>query len=144
MPSSEPEAFQSRILPGDLGAHVAFTRQHTNSSVTQRLDALADFWKQLKGSAAGYDTKVRALRTVAWPRGLFAISSAPVAASTWMKHRRQAVQALNFDKADINPWLLLGLVEAAADPEFLALVHAVKDARVDSPQDIWASELFPI
>ena len=61
-----------------------------------------------------------------------------------MKHRRQAVQALYFDKADINPWLLLGLVEAVADPEFLALVHAVKDARVDSPQDIWASELFPI
>eukprot|EP00435_Cladocopium_sp_Y103_P076208 s462_g81.t1 len=73
----------------------------------------------------------------------FAISSATVSSITWWKHRRQAVQALNFDKAGINPLLLLGLVEVGVDPECVALLQTVRDTRLDCPADFWSCELFP-
>jgi len=78
----------------DLGAHVAFSRKRTNRTVTQRLDDLSQFWPKLRSSKAGYQSKLRALRTVAWPRGLFAVESAPVSDSTWLTIRRQANHAL--------------------------------------------------
>lgn len=46
-----------------LGAHVAFSRQRTNETVTSRIDHLAALCAQLKSSRASYKTKVRALRT---------------------------------------------------------------------------------
>ena len=127
----------------DLGAHVAFTRQHTNKTVRDRLDSLAPLWTQLKASKASYKLKLKALRCVAWPRGLFAISSAPISSSTWWQHRRKATQALNFDKAGVNPILLLGLVECTVDPELVALLHTVRDARLDCPSAFWSAELYP-
>ena len=128
----------------DLGAHVGFSRQRTNRTVVERLDGLHAFWQQLKNSKAGFQTKLRALRTVAWPRGLYAIESAPVSAATWTSQRRQAAQALQFDKAGINPMLLLGLVEAFVDPELLAVLKTVAEARLHCPFDFWASDLFPL
>ena len=86
----------------DLGAHVAFSRQHTNSTVTGRLEALGQFWPQLRNSKAGYKSKLRALRTVAWPRGLFAVESAPISDSTWLAQRRHANQALGMDKPGVK------------------------------------------
>ena len=128
----------------DLGAHVAFSRQHTNSTVTSRLEALGPLWPQLRGSKAGYKSKLRALRTVAWPRGLFAIESAPVSDSMWLAQRRHANQALGMDKPGVNPLLMLGLVEAYADPELVALIRTVAETRLNCPLDFWASDLFPL
>ena len=128
----------------DLGAHVAFSRQHTNSTVTGRLEALGQFWPQLRNSKAGYKSKLRALRIVAWPRGLFAVESAPISDSTWLAQRRHANQALGMDKPGVNPLLLLGLVEAYADPEFVALIRTVGETRLNCPLDFWASDLFPL
>ena len=128
----------------DLGAHLAFSRQRTNKTVTARLDDLESLWTRLKASKASYQAKVRALRTVAWPRGLFGVSSAPVGRSVWLRHRRLATQALSADKAGVNPMLHLGLVESFLDPEFLALVHTVADARAQCPVDFWASDLYPV
>ena len=128
----------------DLGAHVAFTKQRTNRTATARLDSLDSLWPQLRASKACYRLKLKALRAVAWPRGLFGISSAPISSSVWWKHRRKATQALNFDKAGVNPLLLLGLVESSADPEQIALMQTVRDARMDCPLDFWSSELYPL
>ena len=128
----------------DLGAHVAFSRQHTNRTVTQRLDDLGQFWPKLRSSKAGYHSKLRALRTVAWPRGLFAVESAPVSDSTWLATRRQANHALQMDKPGVNPLLVLGLVEAYADPELLALIRTVGETRLNCPVDFWASDLCPL
>jgi len=127
----------------DLGAHIAFTRQRTNKSITGRLEDLTDFWDQLKRSRAGYKAKLRAVRTVAWPRGLFAVESAPVSRSTWLAQRRRATHALQMDKAGVNPLLLLGLVESYADPEFVAVVRTVAETRLQCPLDFWASQVFP-
>ena len=142
-------AMRARGLPvlhyaRDLVAHIGFSRQRTNRTVMDRLEGLQPFWQQLKQSRAGFKSKLRALRTVAWPRGLYAIESAPVSSSTWTTQRRQAVQALHFDKAGVNPLLLLGLVEAYVDPEFVAVLRTVSEARLHSPLDFWAGELFPL
>ena len=128
----------------DLGAHVAFSRQHTNSTVTSRLEVLTPFWSQLRLSRASYKAKLRALRTVAWPRGLFAVESAPVSDNTWLAQRRHANKALGMDKPGVNPLLLLGLVEAYADPEFVALIKTVGETRLNCPLDFWATDLFPL
>ena len=128
----------------DLGAHVGISKQRTNRTAIERLDSLQSFWQQLKRSRAGYKTKLRALRTVAWPRGLYAIESAPISSSTWTTQRRQAVQALQFDKAGVNPMLLLGLVETAVDPEYVATLKTISEARLHCPLDFWASDLFPL
>ena len=92
----------------DLGAHVAFSRQRTNQTLAQRLDSLAPFWDQLRSSRASYHAKLRALRCVAWPRGLFGVASAPLGSAVWLRHRRLAVKSLAFDKPGVNPGLLLG------------------------------------
>ena len=133
------------VLPfaKDLGAHIAFTKQRTNKSATSRMEDLLDFWDQLKRSRAAYKAKLRAIRTVAWPRGLFAVESAPVSQSLWLTQRRRAVKALQMDKAGVNPLLLLGLVECHADPEFVAIVKTVAETRLQCPLDFWASEVFP-
>ena len=128
----------------DLGAHVAFSRKRTNRTVTQRLDDLSQFWPKLRSSKASYQSKLRALRTVAWPRGLFAVESAPVSDSTWLTIRRQANHALQMDKPGVNPLLMLGLVEAYADPEFVALIRTVAETRLNCPLDFWASDLYPL
>eukprot|EP00435_Cladocopium_sp_Y103_P043454 s615_g12.t1 len=117
------------------------SRQRTNSTVTSRLNALAPLWQQLKASPAGYKSKLRALRTVAWPRGLFAIESAPVGSAVWLTQRRQAVQALRMDKPGVNPLLLLGLVEPNADPEYLALHKTLSETVLHCPLDFWGGEL---
>ena len=76
-------------------------------------------------------SKLRALRAVAWPRGLFAVESALVSSATWLTQRRQAIQALRMDKAGVNPILLLGLMESHADPEFLALTKTVSEEQLN-------------
>ena len=128
----------------DLGAHVAFSKQRTNHTVTARLAELEPLWPRLRASTASYRLKVRALRTVAWPRGLFGVSSAPVGRTIWLRQRRFATQALAADKAGVNPMLHLGLVESFLDPEFLAIFQTVLDARAQCPMDFWAAEVYPV
>ena len=126
----------------DLGAHLAFSKQHTNRTLAARLDSLGQFWTQLKRSRAGYQAKLRALRCVAWPRGLFGVASAPLGSSVWLKHRRLAVNSLSFDKPGVNPMVLLGLVESQVDPEWVGIVNTIAESRLLCPLDFWAVDLF--
>ena len=113
----------------DLGAHVAYSRQHTNAAVTDRIESLDSFWPLLRRSPSPYALKVRALRTVAWKRGLHAVSSAPIGQSRWTVLRSKAAQALWGRRAGVNPMVLLGLVEGSADPEEVSLMATLRDAR---------------
>ena len=113
----------------DLGAHVAYSKQHTNAAVTDRIESLDSFWPLLRRSPSPYALKVRALRTVAWKRGLHAVSSAPIGRSRWTVLRSKAAQALWGRRAGVNPMVLLGLVEGSADPEEVSLMATFRDAR---------------
>ena len=135
-----------RVLPAarDLGAHVAFTKQYTNSTITSRLDDLDTLWQALRRSPSPFHLKVRVLRTVAWPRGLHAISSAPVGRSVWGTLRSKAVQALWGRRAGVNPAVLLGLIEGAADPEEVALISTIRDTREFCDPQFMSSVVAPL
>ena len=128
----------------DLGAHISYTRQFSNSTVTARLDDLESFWTSLFKSPAPYAQKVKALRTVAWPRGLHAISSAPIGQTKWTTVRSRAAQALLGRKAGLNPGVLLGLVEGSADPEEVALLATVRDLRAFADATYLQEHVVPL
>ena len=46
------------------------SKQYTNRTIQQRIEALEDFWPKLAQSRARHHAKVFMLRAVAWPRGL--------------------------------------------------------------------------
>ena len=128
----------------DLGAHVAYDKKYTNSTVKERLDALEDFWVALKRSPAPYRLKLHAVRTVAWPRGLHAVSSTPIGQSVWGSLRSTTVQATLGKKAGVNPAILLGLVEGAVEPEEVALFSSMRDAREFSPEGLMVTTMTPL
>ncbi len=128
----------------DLGAHIAYNKQYTNSTVKDRLDSLEDFWTALRRSSAPYHVKLLAVRTVAWPRGLHAVSSTPIGATVWKQLRSTAVQALLGRKAGVNSHLLLSLVEGTVDPEEIALVASIRDAREFAPEGLMQTTVAPL
>lgn len=128
----------------DLGAHLAYNRQYTNSTVTERIDLLEDFWVALRRSSSPYKVKIQAVRTVAWPRGLHAVSSTPIGASVWGRLRSAAVQSTLGRKAGVNPFVLLCLIEGGVDPEEVALLASVRDAREFSSEGTMGSTVAPL
>ena len=58
----------------DLGGQLQFTGQFRNRVLIDRVKGLEPMWARLRLSAAGYLAKLRALRSSAWPRGLYASS----------------------------------------------------------------------
>ena len=93
-----------------LGGHMGISRQFTNATLKARMLALEDFWVKLRHSKCSFAGKTKAIRMVAWPRGLHAVSSAPVGDSVWTELRRRVKADLHYDKAGVNSHLL-GLTE---------------------------------
>ena len=84
------------------------------------------------------------LRAVAWPRGLHAIASAPIGNAVWNDLRRKATGALSFHRPGVNGFILLGLLEAFVDPQFLGLVWTCREARSRSPREFWQHSIAPL
>ena len=81
----------------NLGAHVQMSRKHTNYVQMERVAKLVQLWPRLRASAGSYDQKlraIRAIRAVAWPRGLHAIASPTLSAANFQNMRSGAVKAL--------------------------------------------------
>ena len=55
-----------------------------------------------------------------------------------------AVQSTLGRKAGVNPFVLLGLVEGGVDPEEVALLASIRDAREFSPEGSMESTLAPL
>lgn len=128
----------------NLGAHMQFTKQHTNSVQMDRIQTLNDLWPRLRLSACGYHLKVRALKCAAWPRGLHAIAATTVSLATFQSLRAGAMKGLGEDHAGSNSLLHLGLVEhPCADPHLWSIYQTfrfVKDCgRKDVVQDVLSS-----
>ena len=83
------------------------------------------------------------LRAVAWPRGLHAVASAPVGGSKWHELRRRATGALSFHRPGVNGHILLGLVEAAVDPQFLGLLWTCRETRAKCSPEFWTNSVAP-
>ena len=128
----------------ELGGHFGVSRQHTNRTVKQRIEALEDFWPKLSGSRARYPAKIFMLKAVAWPRGLHAIPSAPLGNSVWTQLRRCATKAIGWKKPGVNAYLLLGLLEVDADPQLVALLWTCRSVRCHYALDFGSSLLAPL
>ena len=126
-----------------LGAHVQFSRKHTNSTQQERVSSLMPMWNRLRLSACAYEHKVRALRAGAWPRGLHAITATTVAANTFQSLRSGAMKGLCADGSGCNAFLHLGLVETPhTDPQFWSIVQTFRMVRDCGIEEVVHSVLW--
>lgn len=114
----------------NLGAHVQFSRQHTNKSLMERIQAVVSLWPKLKLSACAYHQKVRALTCAAWPKALHGVAATTVSMNAFGTLRSGAMKGLKADKAGANPMVHLGLVEKpCTDPHAWAIMQTLRLAR---------------
>ena len=114
----------------DVGAHLQYTRQATNYTITAKIDAFKERWKSLAISPAPYQQKLLAVRAVAWPCTLHGITSAHVGDSWYEELRTGAMRALKEHKKGCSPLIHLSLIEHPSfDPGFHALSTTVMQCR---------------
>lgn len=114
----------------NLGAHVQYTRQHTNKVLMDRVTGAQGLWTKLRYSASPYAQKVRALKCAAWPRCLHAVAATTVSKVTFAALRSGAMRGLKADVAGANPMVHLGLVEPpSTDPQFWSIMQSFRLAR---------------
>ena len=119
----------------NLGAHVQYTRQHTNKALMDRLQNVHTLWTKLRLSASPYAQKVRALKSAAWPKCLHAIAATTISQATYTALQAGAMKGLKVDNAGANPAVHLGLVELpTADPQFWAVLQTLRLARECGPE----------
>ena len=128
----------------DLVAHMQFDARQTNSTVTAKFKALPDLWHLLARSQASYDQKIKILRTVAWPRAMYAIATVNIGNSYFVDARAGAFNAIGCTKAGANPQIHLSLItHPTADPEFYALLSSVLQFRRNIPVELLDLTLAP-
>eukprot|EP00435_Cladocopium_sp_Y103_P063425 s39_g25.t1 len=114
----------------NLGAHLQFTRQHTNSVQVERLQTLQTLWPRLRLSASPYRQKLHAVKMAAWPKGLHAIAATSISAQWFQTLRSGVMKGLQADGAGVNSHLHLGLVEHPMhDPQFWTILHTFRFLR---------------
>ena len=114
----------------NLGAHLQLTYQHTNASLQERANALADMWDRLRLSSSPYKLKVRALTVAAWPKGLHGVASTSLGAHIISRLRSGAMRGLQADGAGCSPWIHLGLIERPqCDPGFWCVIQSIRCVR---------------
>ena len=114
----------------DLGGHVAYCKQHTNSTVTERCSALQPFWGLLLRSPACMTQKQKAIQTCAWPRALHGAESVILGPKHIQKLRTHAVRSLRVEQKGNSPIIHLSFVCATkCDPGFWLLRSTVMTYR---------------
>ena len=113
----------------DLGAHVAYTRQLANSTLTNRIAELETFWEKLLGAAGGFAQKVRVVLTAAWPRALHASAAVVVGRRHLEWLRTCYMKALKAAKPGASPWLQFAFETDGADPQQWILLDTFRSFR---------------
>lgn len=114
----------------NLGAHVQFTKRHTNSALMDRVTGVQTIWPRLRLSACSYNSKIRALRVAAWPRALHAVASTTMSDAAFHGLRTGAMKGIDSDSAGANAWIQLGLIEhPSTDPQFWAIIETIRCIR---------------
>jgi len=128
----------------DLGAHMQFDARRTNITVVNKFKQLPALWHQLARSQAPLHQKLRVLRSVAWPRAMYAISTVHIGPAHFVEARAGAFNALGLTKAGANPQIFLSLVSnPMTDPEFYALWITVTQFRREIPPELLDVTLAP-
>eukprot|EP00438_Fugacium_kawagutii_P028493 Skav203238 [mRNA] locus=scaffold2746:152563:162464:+ [translate_table: standard] len=130
--------FVLRYYERDLGGHLAYSRLHTNATVTGRIANHKQFWTWLRRSFAPNSQKLHMLLAVAWPRMLHGISGVILGSEHFRKLRSQAMQVMSWNKQGASSLIQFGLLLAPQhDPEFWAIKSTVLTMRkVSEPEQI--------
>jgi ribonuclease HI len=114
----------------NLGAHVQFTRLHTNCTLVARIQGAQHLWLKLRISACNYLAKVRAIRVAAWPKFLHGIPATTLSLTLFKSLRSGAMRGLRAEAAGANPIVQLGLIEnSATDPHHWAIQQTIRLTR---------------
>ena len=140
--------FEVKHWMRDLGGHVQYSQQSTNSVIVQKILAFKPRWKDLARSKASYGQKLRALRSVAWPTTMHGISSIHLGEDHIDELRTGAMRGIEQHGLGTSPKIHLSLIEPAlTDPGFHALWKTLCDFReqtsLDSTQAILDNLVFP-
>ena len=125
------EHFSTKLHARDLGGHVQYSRQVTNATLTQKMDAMPPLWNKLSRSQAPYHTKVRAVKAKAWPASLHAIAAVHLGEDHFMTLRTGVMRGLGEHSSGTSPAVHLSLVEnPLLDPQCYAILETVLTFRV--------------
>ena len=113
----------------DLGAHQNFSLKSGNKVVTDRIRQLSSLWPKLRGSVAPYRSKVVAIKQMAWPRSMHAVSVVHLGNHHFVSLRTGALRGLRADKIGANPGLHLVTNGCPLDPEFWCISQTFREAR---------------
>ena len=113
-----------RLWARDLGGHIQYSLQRTNSTITKKCEAIKPLWNRLARSLAPYYQKLRSLRTKAWPNCLHGCQSVHLADDHFQHLRTGALRALGEHSPGMSPAMHLSLVEHPMhDPQCFVLIH---------------------
>eukprot|EP00435_Cladocopium_sp_Y103_P036813 s432_g9.t1 len=114
----------------DLGGHVQYTKQLTNSVITSKIEKFQPRWQALACSKASYKRKLLAIKTVALPNILHGIASAFVGNAHFDGLRTSALQAIGEHRPGASPLVHFSLVcHPTADPTFFAIWNTLLEIR---------------
>ena len=114
----------------DLGAHIQYSRQVTNSTIVAKISKFVERWGDFARSPATYSQKVKAIKAVCWPNTLHGISSVHLGKDHFDSLRTAALRSLGETSWGASPVLHLTLVEQPLlDPNFFAIMSTVMDCR---------------
>lgn len=130
----EPQVFTIQHWARDLGGHMSYTKQHTNRTLTSRLEQMPQLWNALARSLAPYPQKLRALKAKAWPLALHGSPAVNLADNHFVTLRTGATRGLREHSNGMNPMVHLSAVEHPMhDPQFYVLVSTVMTFRAHGP-----------
>ena len=126
----------------NLGAHVQYTRQHTNKVLMERVASLGPLWNRLRLSACNHIVKVRALLCAAWPRGLHGVEATTLSMTAFQQMRSGAMRGLRMDGSGANAHVQLGLVESPlVDPHCWSILQTFRLHRCCGKREMIESTL---
>ena len=103
----------------DLGGHMNYSKWDTKSTILEKIEKFAPFWRRLSRSSAPKFQKLRCLKVSAWPNMFHSISISSLGHVHFEKIRTKVMQSLGFNTYGANPKLQLSCIcPSACDPEF--------------------------
>lgn len=120
----------------DLGGHMQFTKQKTNSTLAIKCDNIKKLWPRLNQCRAPLRHKTKVLRCKAWPRVLHSSPGVHVNPHIFTNLRSGAMQGLGLNKSGASSLIQLSwLLFPTHDPECYAIFTSVRHARRFVPID---------
>ena len=119
-----------------LGAHLQYTLQQTNNTLTKKLADMPPLWDRLRMTQSPHHVKSRAIRAAAWPNCLHGCFAVSLGQHHYSSLRSGAVKGLGANGSGVNPWLVLGAIEpSCTDPEFWTTCTTLRQTRLCGDPD---------